>query len=108
MATASANADSISRETSPAVALFQKAHGRIIALQRLDEQVVALVEQRRKIQDELRTIQALINEEFERVMKVAGDLPSRMLSQIAEAAGKGENGHSGGHTSRVEVGEVVS
>ena len=40
------------------------AHGRMAALQRLDDQVAALLDQRRKVQDELRTIQTLINEEL--------------------------------------------
>src|SRR3954468_17010814 len=90
-----------SRETSPAVSLFQKAHSRMTSLQRLDEQLTGLLEQRRKIQDELRTIQSLINEEFERVMKQAGDMPNKVLSQIADG-----NGH--GHTSRIDVSEVIS
>src|SRR5690348_16470308 len=54
---------------STAVALFQKAHGRLNTLQRIDDQVSALLDQRRKIQDELRAVQALINEEFDRVVK---------------------------------------
>jgi hypothetical protein len=98
-----------SRETSPAVSLFQKAHSRMTSLQRIDEQLTALLEQRRKIQDELRTIQSLINEEFERVMRAAGDLPNKVLSQIAESAGVG-NGHTmeRGGSQRVEVAEVLS
>ena len=100
-----------SRETSPAVSLFQKAHSRMTSLQRIDEQLTALLEQRRKIQDELRTIQSLINEEFERVMRAAGEMPNKVLSQIAEAAGTG-NGHGvdrgGVGSQRVEVAEVLS
>ncbi len=101
-----ANNDAASRETSPAVSLFQKAHSRMTSLQRLDEQLTGLLEQRRKIQDELRTIQSLINEEFERVMRQAGDLPSRVLSQIAESNKDGGSGN--GHSSRLEVSEVIS
>ena len=40
-------------QVSPAVSLFQKAHGRMTTVQRIDEQVAALLEQRRKIQEEL-------------------------------------------------------
>ena len=98
------------RETSPAVSLFQKAHSRMTSLQRIDEQLTALLEQRRKIQDELRTIQSLINEEFERVMRAAGEMPNKVLSQIAEAAGG--NGHELESTTigsqRVGVAEVIS
>jgi len=92
--------------TSTAVALFQKAHGRMTTLQRIDEQIAALVDQRRKIQEELRAVQALINEEFDRVVRVTGDAvpPNKMLTQIAEAAR--ENGN--GHRPRVEIAEAVA
>jgi len=86
--------------TSTAVALFQKAHGRMTTLQRIDEQLAALLEQRRKIQEELRAVQALINEEFDRVVRSTGDVPNRMLTQIAESAK--ENGHA-----RAELTEAI-
>jgi len=73
-------------QVSPAVSLFQKAHGRMTTLQRIDEQLNALVDQRRKIQEELRTIQQLINEEFDRVTRQSAAMPNRVLSRIAESA----------------------
>ena len=83
-------------QVSPAVSLFQKAHGRMTTLQRIDEQLNALVEQRRKIQEELRTIQQLINEEFDRVTKQSPAMPNRVLSRIADAAREPSgNGHLG-------------
>ena len=83
-------------QVSPAVSLFQKAHGRMTTLQRIDEQLNALLDQRRKIQEELRTIQQLINEEFDRVTKQSAGMPSRMLSRIADSArDPGSNGHLG-------------
>ena len=57
------------REASPTLTLFQRAHSRMTTLQRVDEQVAALLEQRRRLQEELRGIQAQINDEFERVMR---------------------------------------
>jgi hypothetical protein len=94
-------------QVSPAVSLFQKAHGRMTTLQRIDEQVAALLDQRRKIQEELRTIQQLINEEFDRVTRQSGTAPGRVLSRIAESARDAGNGlHD--VVPRVEVGEVVS
>ncbi len=90
-----------SRENSTTVTLFQRAHSRITTLQRVDEQLVALLDQRSKIQDELRAIQGQINEEFDRVMKLAGEAPARMLSQIADAA------LGNGHASRLEEAEAV-
>ncbi len=74
-----------SQTTSAAVSLFQKAHGRMTTIQRIDEQVAALQDQRRKLQDELRAVQALINEEFERVMSGSSmESPNRMLAHMAE------------------------
>ena len=81
--------------TSTAVSLFQKAHGRMTTLQRIDEQIVALLDQRRKIQEELRAVQALINEEFDRVVRTGPEVPGRMLGHIAaDAARENGNGHS--------------
>ena len=101
---------------SPAVSLFQKAHGRMTTLQRIDEQLTALLDQRRKIQDELRQIQQLINDEFERVTKQSPMGGGRMLSRIAEV-GRGGNGQLMGAeiggagidavAPHVEVGEVI-
>ena len=71
---------------SPAVGLFQKAHGKMVMLQRLDAQLASLLEQRRKIQDELSSVQASINDEFDRVMRAAEETPARILSEIAEGA----------------------
>ena len=109
--------DSNINPVSPAVSLFQKAHGRMTTLQRIDEQLTALIDQRRKIQEELRTIQGLINEEFDRVTRQSPSGPGRVLSRIAEAARDG-NGHLGAEiggvgidtemSPRVEVGEVSS
>jgi uncharacterized protein YlxW (UPF0749 family) len=62
-------------------------------IQRIDEQVAALQDQRRKLQDELRAVQALINEEFERVMSGASsESPNRMLAHMADTEGSGANG----------------
>ena len=96
-------------QVSPAVSLFQKAHGRMTTVQRIDEQVAALLDQRRKIQEELRTIQQLINEEFDRVTRqgAAMQTQSSMLSRIANSAR--ETSGNGLHevVPRMEVGEVV-
>jgi hypothetical protein len=79
--------DTAARESnSPAVGLFQKAHGKMVMLQRLDAQLASLLEQRRKIQDELSSVQASINDEFDRVMRQAEETPARILSEIAEGA----------------------
>src|SRR5687768_17517894 len=78
--------DTAGREgNSPAVGLFQKAHGKMVMLQRLDAQLSSLLEQRRKIQEELTSTQAQINDEFDRVMRQAEEAPARILSEIAES-----------------------
>jgi len=75
--------------SSPAVGLFQKAHGKMVMLQRLDAQLASLLEQRRKIQDELSAVQSNINDEFDRVMRAAEETPARILTEIAESARNG-------------------
>lgn len=101
---------------SPAVSLFQKAHGRMTTLQRIDEQLAALLDQRRKIQEELRQIQQLINDEFERVQKQSPLGAGRVLSRIADVGREGNGQIMGAEIGgagidvapRVEVGEVIS
>ena len=95
-------------QVSPAVSLFQKAHGRMTTLQRIDEQVTALLDQRRKIQEELRTIQQLINEEFDRVTRQTPGAQAGVLSRIANAARDTSGNGLHDVVPRVEVGEVVS
>lgn len=90
--------------TSPTVALFQRAHAKMVTLSRIDEQLQALLEQRRKLQDELRGVQALINEEFERVMQDSEKAPARLLAAFADGKQK-RNGSK--DTLRLEVAEAV-
>jgi hypothetical protein len=69
---------------SPAVPLFQKAHARMVTLQRVDEQLVTLLEQRKRIIDELKSVQSQINDEFERVTSMDESAPEKILSTIAD------------------------
>ena len=52
-------------DAAPYVQLFQKAHQKIVTLERLDEQLQQILSKRNELQDELRSIQAQINEEFD-------------------------------------------
>ncbi len=70
--------------TSPAVALFQKVHGKMVMLQRLDNQLHGLLEQRRKVQQEIQGLQGQINEEIDRQLRQADELPARILTEIAD------------------------
>jgi hypothetical protein len=68
-----------SRENSAAAALFQRAHQKMTMLTRIDEQLSGLLDQRRRMQEELKTIQGMINEEFERITKMAIELPASVI-----------------------------
>jgi len=75
-------------EVSPTVALFQKAHACLVTLQRLDEQLAALAERRRRSQAELREAQAQLNEEIDRAATPAEETKLRISKRppFAEAA----------------------
>jgi hypothetical protein len=75
-----------SRDSTRFVALFQKAHGHVAALQRLDDQIAALFDQRRRAIEDLRAVQTQINNEFQRVLELDRVVPADMLSQMEEAA----------------------
>lgn len=92
--------------TSPTIALFQKAHAKMITLQRVDEQLQSLFDQRRKLQDELRGVQGLINEEFDRVMKDAQEAPARLLAQFGDHPKLRRNG-APKDTIRLDVAEAM-
>jgi len=68
---------------SYAAGLFQKAHGRIVMLQRIDAQIAALLAQRRRIHEELGEARSEINGEFERLMHESDEVPSTVLGEIA-------------------------
>ena len=96
------------QSTSTAVALFQKAHGRMTTLQRIDEQIAALADQRRKIQEELKAVQTLINEEFDRVVRTSTSSEApKMLTQIAESVRESGHVNGNGHRPRVEISEAI-
>jgi len=87
---------------SPTVVLFQKAHAKMITLQRVDEQVQSLLDQRKKLHEELRGIQTQINEEFDRLLTAAEEsLPK--LNVDTKSPGK----RNGKDSLRMEVAEAV-
>ena len=73
------------REASQLAAIFQKAYARAVALQRLDEQIAGLLEQRQKLEAEFREAQLEVNEECDRMLKSSSIAPASMLVQLAEA-----------------------
>ncbi|MDB5320904.1 MAG: hypothetical protein JWN40_2535 [Phycisphaerales bacterium] len=100
-----ANAPAAIAQTSPTAALFQKAHAKLVTLQRIDEQLTSILDQRRKLQDELRDVQGQINEEFDRVIKDAQEAPARLVAQFGDQV-KRRNG-APKETLRLEVAEAV-
>lgn len=76
-----------SKESSASVQLFQRAHQKMVLLQRVDDQIQQLLNQRRSVQDELRGIQVQINEEFDKLLRAGnGQAAGRLLAEIAEDA----------------------
>jgi len=65
--------------------IFQKAYARAVALQRMDEQISALLEQRQRLENEFREAQAEVNEECERMLKSASIAPAKILAQLTES-----------------------
>ena len=100
-------ANDVSQTSSTAVALFQKAHGRMTTMQRIDEQIQALIDQRRKLQEELRAVQTLINEEFDRVVQTSAPEPGRMLT-IARDTGRDNGRDNGNGQASQEYAEAVA
>lgn len=72
------------RESTRFVAMFQKAHSHIASLQRVDEQIAVLLEQRRKTAEDLRAIQNQINSEFQRVLEMYRAMPAEVRPQAME------------------------
>lgn len=78
------------KDSPQSVQLFQRAHQKMVMLQRVEDQLQQLLNQRRSVQDELRGIQAQINDEFDRLLRAGGipgangGSPSRLLAEIAD------------------------
>jgi len=75
------------REMSAMVALFQRAHNKIVSLQRLDDQIATMVVQHQRLQEEVRVVQTEINEEFARALRY-NQAPEKLPSGLIEAAGQ--------------------
>ncbi|HEY7091255.1 MAG TPA: hypothetical protein VH518_24375 [Tepidisphaeraceae bacterium] len=80
-------------DAAPYVQLFQKAHQKIVLLERLDEQVMQLLGKRQELQDELRAVQTQINLELEQRIKGSGEPPAKLLGAIAGSATATRNGN---------------
>jgi len=55
--------------TAPAIKLFQSAHGKLVTLQRINDQLAGILAQRQRVQDELKMIKQQIDDVFERELR---------------------------------------
>jgi hypothetical protein len=53
-----------------------------------------LLEQRKRLQDDLASVQGSINEEFDRLMRQADEAPNRILAEIADSSRRNGNGRA--------------
>ena len=67
------------------VALFQRAHNKVVALARIDDQIATMVVQHERLQDEVRAVQNEINQEFERALKF-NQAPAKLPPTVGAAA----------------------
>ena len=85
--------------------IFQKAYARAVALQRMDEQIAAMLEQRQKLEAEFRDAQGEVNAECERMLNSASIAPAKMLAQMAHG-GNGPAAAAAAAAAGVGVGNV--
>ena len=92
---------------APYVQLFQKAHQKIVLLERLEEQLAQMIAKRLDLQEELRIVQRHINEELEMRINVNGESPNRILKDVAGAAAR-PNGSTGPASAPVTLDRFAS
>jgi hypothetical protein len=63
--------------------MFQKAYAQAVMLQTADEQIASMMEQRARLESEIRDIESQIHEEFTRVLDVAKQNRARLDAQMA-------------------------
>jgi len=65
---------------SPLAQVFQDAYQKAVLIKRLDDQIVQIVQRRKQLCDELKSIQSQLNDEFTRLVDTEppaiGDSPS--------------------------------
>ena len=95
------------REVSALVSLFQRAHNKIVALQKLDDQLALLAEQHRRLQEEVRSIRGEINEEFERALR-SNQAPSKLAAALAQPIEGAQDSKPPEDAGAVEVNENIA
>jgi hypothetical protein len=77
--------ESVPRRAPHLAAMFQKAYAQAVTLQAADEQIAAMLQQRQRLEAEIRNIQSQINLEFDRVLAAGRKAHIDLAGQIAEA-----------------------
>ena len=77
---------------APYVQLFQKAHQKIVLLERLEEQLAQLIAKRQDLQEELRIVQRHINDELEHRINTNGESATRILNNVANGGAASARG----------------
>jgi len=95
------------REASTLAAIFQKAYARAVALQRLDEQISALLDQRQKLETDFRDAQAEVNDECERMLSCSSIAPAKLLAQLVDQENGGEAALTVGGNGRLARAKVA-
>jgi hypothetical protein len=101
--------EQLGNESAPYVHLFQKAHQKIVLLERLDEQLTQLLGKRHEMQEDLRQVQQAINDELEHRITAYGEAPGRALGAIAAIAQGNAGGQGARHNAATRfAGQAVS
>jgi hypothetical protein len=88
--------------------IFQKAYARAVALQRMDEQIAQLLEQRQRLENDFRDAQMEVNSECERMLKSASIAPAKILAQMAQSAAVGQLEPLGHDNGRLALAQPVA
>jgi hypothetical protein len=93
------------REAAHLAAIFQKAYAKAVSLQRMDEQIAGLLDQRQKLESEFREVQDELNVECERMLKSTSVTAANLLAQMAETAGA-DNANGNARLARLKAAQA--
>lgn len=79
------SSESLGREPTKFAAAVQRVEASLAAIAGINERIAALADQRRKVYEDLRGIQAQINEEFERILSKPGRAaPTKVVARAVK------------------------
>jgi len=74
------------KDSTPILALAHRAETTLESLAKVEEQIASLLEQKHRLLDEVRSLQGLVNVEFDRVLKTSKPIAAKLVGQIERAA----------------------